>query len=1481
MKELRSTVARSSGNSLWERIDRVCERFEDAWQSGKRPQLEDYLNEVDELERAHLMRELVALDIDYRVQLGEKPEASDYQARFPDLSVRWVERQAGADRYQLDGEIGCGGMGTVLQGYDRHMRRDIALKMLRPEYRDQSFFVRRFLREAWIGARLQHPGIVPIYELGEFPDRQPFFTMKLVRGRTLDSLLKERTDPNQERSHFLTLFVQVCQTMAYAHSQGVIHRDLKPANVMVGAFGEVQIMDWGLAKVLQGGWEDETVPGPCRTGDLEDSAITSTSLTIDTQPGQAIGTIAYMPPEQARGEILLLDERSDVFGLGAILCDILIGQPPFRGANPDELLSRSKVCDHAEAMSRLNACGADQELLQLVKDCLAATQVERPKNAAEVAERSKAYLVGLQESFEKAERERSAAEARAEEAKRTAAAERSARRWMIWAATTVVFLASVGLAATAWLYRKADVANQNLEVANQNLESEANQKSDALKKVQKSLDDLTEANREATEQRQLALDLNRSYRDTLYSATTNLAYQAWLDGHIARCFDFLDGDNCKPNPDEPTQMRGWEWYYLRRLCLKSVRNWRGDGQSNPRLAFHPDGSRIAIGGNGFVYIWEVAKGKIIQILPGHMHSIDGLAYSPDGKLLVSCDFGGTVKFWSADGEEIGLAHVRDGTHSVAFSPDGTLLALGCIRGKVRLYDPGSRREIRVLTGHRDDVRCVVFSPDGKWLASASSDRTVRLWPLSGAEPVRVLTGHTYKVNSVAFRPDGLQLASCSEDYTVRLWDMETGKTTYTLNGHTSYVWGLAYSPDGRWLASASDDRLIKLWDSFTGKELTTLRGHTANTRNVRFHPNGRWLVSIDIEGDTKFWDLAERSQEAQSLLGHAMPVTCVAFSSNSREMVTSGRDGHAIVWNVSQGKARLRLSGHVGEVWAVAFHPSGRYVASGGHDRTIVIWDLTERKVLRTLRGHTDGLEALAFSPDGRLLASASQDRTIKLWETDTGREIGTLSGHAAAVHAVAFSSDGQTLASASSDRSVKLWDTLTKRLLHTFSGHDDSVRSVCFRGDGKRLASAQLAGKILIWDVPQRQYLRTLRTHSKGRLHVAYGPDGRLASAGDQTVKIWNPVCGRELLTLKAHRSLIHGVAFSPNGRWLATVGADATVQLRDGEQSEATRDDRIAEELSPSACFAWHVEQARACLSEKQPSAIPFHLARLHAISLKTEQLPSAPFKRWSPMIRACELSCRLLQSNFAEESIRLYRSMVPILQALINEDIDSFDLPHQLALRLNDLGNSLRFARDWETAKEVHEQALELRRKLANHAPSNPDYRSELAGSLNNLAMVYRDRGQVEEARRMIEQAIEHQLTAYICNPKHVVYRRFLLNHWRLQAEILVRQGDHLQAVKVIPKVPQLEPHQQSHYFAALMYASCATLAEKDKAFTEGKRQETARMYADRAMNQLQCAILRGFRNTTALKDDRAFQPLRGRADYKKLLADLERFTGKSSQ
>jgi serine/threonine-protein kinase len=415
------------------RLDQVCDRFKAAWDAGTPPRLEDYLGDVPEPERPALLRELIPLDVHLRKKQGEKPTAQEYQARFPQVALGWLARELGeagpaqAGRYQLFEEIGRGGMGEVRKCYDPLVDRDQAIKLLREQLLDQPELVRRFLEEGRINGRLQHPGIVPVYDLGELPDRRPFFTMKLVEGRTLAALLKERTAPGQDLPRFLTIFEQICQTVAYTHSHEVIHRDLKPANVMVGAFGEVQVMDWGLAKVLdrdRGNGAAASAPAGERLAG--GSSPEDTPADLPTQEGQWMGTAPYVPPEQARGEVGRVDQRSDVFGLGAILCEILTGQPPFTGKNLTEVLAKARACDHAEALARLDGCGADADLVRLAKACLAPQPEDRPGDAGLVAQEVAAYLAGVQERLRATELERAAAEARAQEAQATAAAERRA-----------------------------------------------------------------------------------------------------------------------------------------------------------------------------------------------------------------------------------------------------------------------------------------------------------------------------------------------------------------------------------------------------------------------------------------------------------------------------------------------------------------------------------------------------------------------------------------------------------------------------------------------------------------------------------------------------------------------------------------------------------------------------------------------------------------------------------------------------------------------------------------------------------------------------------------------------------------------------------------------------------------------------------------------------------------------------------------------
>ncbi len=336
----------------------------------------------------------------------------------------------GSIRYRIDGEIARGGMGTVLKGRDPDLGRDVALKVLRDDYRDDATMIRRFVEEAQIGGQLQHPGIVPIYELGTLADRRPFFAMKLVKGRTLAELLAQRPDPAAELPRHLSIFEAVCQTMAYAHARGVIHRDLKPSNVMVGSFGEVQVMDWGLAKVLPRGGvvddatagkvRDETVIATARSGsDAEDAAL--------SHAGSVLGTPSYMAPEQARGEGDQVDQRADVFALGSILCEVLTGVPAFTGRSSGAILRKAALGDTGEALRCLDSCRADPELIGLAKDCLAREREDRPHDAGAVSGRMTAYLAGVQARLRQAELAHAAEVARTEEARATAAQERKAR----------------------------------------------------------------------------------------------------------------------------------------------------------------------------------------------------------------------------------------------------------------------------------------------------------------------------------------------------------------------------------------------------------------------------------------------------------------------------------------------------------------------------------------------------------------------------------------------------------------------------------------------------------------------------------------------------------------------------------------------------------------------------------------------------------------------------------------------------------------------------------------------------------------------------------------------------------------------------------------------------------------------------------------------------------------------------------------------
>jgi len=367
----------------------------------------------------------------------------------------------GRGNYQLLGEIARGGMGVILKGHDTDLGRDVAVKVLAADLAKRPEVVQRFIEEAQIGGQLQHPGIVPVYELGLMADERPYFTMKLVKGRTLAALLAQRKSPSDDRGRLLQIFESVCQTMAYAHSKGVLHRDLKPANIMVGAFGEVQVVDWGLAKVLhRGGVADEkrALQSASMLTVIETVRSGPGSSGSDSLSGSVMGTPAYMAPEQAQGEVESLDERADVFSLGAILCEILTGLPPYTQAEGESIVMQAARSRLDPARARIEACEADAALKQLCLECMTPARATRLANADEVAKKVHDFLTSVEERAQKAEL--SAVESRIK-----AAEERRARRLTVALAGTVLAALAVGGGGWYWMAQEREARAAQVEAA--------------------------------------------------------------------------------------------------------------------------------------------------------------------------------------------------------------------------------------------------------------------------------------------------------------------------------------------------------------------------------------------------------------------------------------------------------------------------------------------------------------------------------------------------------------------------------------------------------------------------------------------------------------------------------------------------------------------------------------------------------------------------------------------------------------------------------------------------------------------------------------------------------------------------------------------------------------------------------------------------------------------------------------------------------
>jgi WD40 repeat protein len=543
---------------------------------------------------------------------------------------------------------------------------------------------------------------------------------------------------------------------------------------------------------------------------------------------------------------------------------------------------------------------------------------------------------------------------------------------------------------------------------------------------------------------------------------------------------------------------------------------------------------------GWYYLWEQLCGAV-RTLGVSAAPVVSVAFSPNGRMLASGSSDGTMKLWDVTtGRSWTLTDHANVVRSLASLLDGKTLANG--------------RPPLPVTGPADRVSPLAFSADGSKLASGSRDGKVKVWDVATRRDIRTFTGHKDRVLSVAFSPDGRTLASGSLDETVRLWDVDTGRTIRTLPGHSGGALSVAFSPDGSKLASGSGsftDATVKLWDVATGADQTR-RGLRGGVLSVAFSPDGSKLASGSGDQSVRLWSLDTGGLSKTSInlpTGHHDRVWSVAFSPDSKTLASGSWDRTVILWDLATGHTQT-LRGHTSYVLSVAFSPNPKapMLASGSDDGTVKLWNMTTTRPHLTVTGPTDRM-SLAFSPNGRTLASGCGDRMLRLWDAATRRLITTLTGHKNGVNSVTFSPDGDTLASGSGDRTVKLWDVATGRT-RTLIGHKNSVNTAAFSPDGRTLASGSDDGTVILWDVATGHLVHTFRGHTSNVLSVAFalkrkGP--MLASGSDDgTVKLWDVNTGRSW-TLTGHTAAVSSVAFSPDGTTLASGSWDRTMRLWD----------------------------------------------------------------------------------------------------------------------------------------------------------------------------------------------------------------------------------------------------------------------------------------------------------------------------------------------
>ncbi|GAA4083977.1 TIR domain-containing protein [Actinomadura miaoliensis] len=565
--------------------------------------------------------------------------------------------------------------------------------------------------------------------------------------------------------------------------------------------------------------------------------------------------------------------------------------------------------------------------------------------------------------------------------------------------------------------------------------------------------------------------------------------------------------------------------------------------------------QVAPAGIGVPYGFHFATSRLPQ----------PLAYSPGGSILaVGGEDGGVLVCDAVTGTPLRtLMGHRDRTYAVAFDATGNLLATGSADGSVRLWDLATGHCAHTLTVHPEGVWPVVVGPprpgaDGPYrgvlLAAGAADGTIRLWDCATGEKRHELPGHTAPVYTAVFDPTGTVMVTGDAGGVLRVWDLTTGELQRTLTGHRGAVYRAVFHPGGSLLAAGDEAGVVRLWDIHTGEIQHELVGHTGRVYAVAFHPDGDLMVTGDTDRSVRLW---RNGRHHRTLTGHGGAIYQATFSPDGGRLATADSAGAVRLWDPDTGQLRVELAGHRGAVWPFAFRPDGSQLATSSNDGTARLWDAETGQCRVVLRGHGRRVTGVCFSPDGGLLASSGNDGLVRLWEPRTGRLVRELRGAADNLTSAAFNPAGTQLATATNDGGVHLWQAGTGVFERELNAETDHVWAQAFSPDGDVLATANDDDSVRLWYWTTGRETVNLADH-RGRVRsIDFSPDGRLVATGcdDSLVRLWDARTGECVTTLRGHTDRVYRVQFDATGDTLVSAGNDGAAWLWDPRSGQARR--------------------------------------------------------------------------------------------------------------------------------------------------------------------------------------------------------------------------------------------------------------------------------------------------------------------------------------